>query len=551
MGFRQVGESLDFAECVAGFRGDPALTGRRAGAVSRIVGVTDERWPALLEQAWSAVAGETAVPAELHVEGPPAGELPSTLPVADAALACTGAALLAAAALGARRSGGRPVVALRAEHVAAAVRSEAYLRVGGQPLGPGFAPLSRFWRAADGWVRTHANYPWHRRALLAALGLAPELAGPELAPELAGAGPELAGPELAPELAPEPSADTVASAIAELPATEVEDRVVAAGGVAAALRRPQQWLAHPHGAVVAEQPLVATTHHPGAPSRRRTPAGPTPGAAHIPDRELPAAGLRVLDLTRVIAGPVATRYLAALGADVLRLDPPDRPELPLHRYDGLVGKRSGLLDAATPDGLHRLHELLAGADVLVHGYRPGALARFGLDGAELVRRHPGLVVVTMSAWGSRGPWGDRRGFDSIVQSAVGIAARESPDGDRPDARPGALPCQLLDHGTGYLCAAAALDGLRRQAEVGGTWVRELSLARTAHWLLGEPATERGPAVPATERRPAVPATDTTWLTEVPSTDGPVTTVAPPGSLDGTPLRWPELPLRYGTDAARW
>jgi crotonobetainyl-CoA:carnitine CoA-transferase CaiB-like acyl-CoA transferase len=499
------------------------LTGRQAGAVSRIVGVTDARWPALLEQAWSAVAGETAVPGELRVEGPPAGELPSTLPVADAALACTAAALLAAAALGARRSGGRRVVSLRAEHVAAAVRSEAYLRVGGEPLGPGFAPLSRFWRAADGWVRTHANYPWHRRALLAALGFAPELAS-------------------------ESSADTVASAIAELPATEVEDRVVAAGGVAAALRRPDQWLAHPHGTVVAEQPLVATTHHPGAPSRRRAPddgartGGARTGGARTSDRELPAAGIRVLDLTRVIAGPVATRYLAALGADVLRLDPPDRPELPLHRYDGLVGKRSALLDAATPDGLRRLHELLAGADVLVHGYRPGALARFGLDGAGLARRHPGLVVVAMSAWGSRGPWGGRRGFDSIVQSAVGIAARESPDGDRPDARPGALPCQLLDHGTGYLCAAAALDGLRRQAEVGGTWVRELSLARTAHWLLGEPATER---------RPAVPASDITWLTEVPSTDGPVTTVAPPGSLDGTPLRWPELPLRYGTDAARW
>jgi len=205
--------------------------------------------------------------------------------------------------------------------------------------------------------------------------------------------------------------------------------VAAAGGVAAAHRRPDQWLAHPHGSVVVEQPLVAATHHPGAPSRRRTPDGGTrTGGIFASGRELPAAGIRVLDLTRVIAGPVATRYLAALGADVLRLDPPDRPELPLHRYDGLVGKRSALLDAATPDGLHRLHELLAGADVLVHGYRPGALARFGLDGAELARRHPGLVVVAMSAWGSRGPWGGRRGFDSIVQSAVGIAARESPDG---------------------------------------------------------------------------------------------------------------------------
>ncbi|HEV7789550.1 MAG TPA: CoA transferase [Pseudonocardia sp.] len=467
--------------------------------------------------------------AELSIDGPPIGELPSTLPVADAALACTGTALLAAVALRRSRSGasgprgaGQPV-ALRAEQVAAAVRSEAYLLVDGTPLGPGFAPLSRFWRTADGWIRTHANYPWHREALLAALD--------------------------ADEDADE---DRVAAALAELPAAEAEQRVVDAGGVAAALRSAEQWLAHPQGQVLAGQPLVSDTHVDTHGDTHSDTHGETRSrrAAGNPRRRepgpLPASGVRVLDLTRVIAGPVATRYLAALGADVLRLDHPDRPELPIHRYDGLVGKRSALLDAATPDGAARLHELLAGADVLVHGYRPGALARFGLDGAALAERHPGLVVVAMSAWGSQGPWGDRRGFDSIVQTAVGIAARESRDGDPSaagsNALPGALPCQLLDHGTGYLCAAAALDGLRRQAETGGTWLRELSLARTAHWLLAQPATER---------RPPVPATDTDWLTEVPSADGPVTTVTPPGSLDGTPLSWPDLRLRYGTDAARW
>ncbi|MDT7659676.1 MAG: hypothetical protein QOF38_4391, partial [Pseudonocardiales bacterium] len=306
--------------------------------------MADAAWRELLGQAWSAVAGGTAMPAELRVDGPPIGELPSTLPVADTALACTGTALLAAVALGRSRSGaagsrgaGQPV-ALRAEQVAAAVRSEAYLLVDGTPLGPGFAPLSRFWRTADGWIRTHANYPWHREALLAAL---------------------------------DADEDGVAAALAELPAAEAEQRVVDAGGVAAALRNAEQWLAHPHGRVVAGQPLVTDTHFEtrnrraaGSPRRREPEPEPEPGS-------LPASGIRVLDLTRVIAGPVATRYLAALGADVLRLDHPDRPELPIHRYDGLVGKRSALLDAATPDGAARLHELLAGADVLVHGYRPG------------------------------------------------------------------------------------------------------------------------------------------------------------------------------------
>src|SRR6202000_873166 len=114
-----------------------------------------------------------------------------------------------------------------------------------------------------------------------------------------------------------------------------------------------------------------------------------------------------------IAGPVATRYLAALGADVLRLDPPQRLELPRQTYDQLLGKRSALVDFTPPAGSARLHELLSGADVLVHGYRPHALDRFGLDPQTLAERHPGLAVVSLSAWGRRGPWGGRRGFGKI------------------------------------------------------------------------------------------------------------------------------------------
>jgi crotonobetainyl-CoA:carnitine CoA-transferase CaiB-like acyl-CoA transferase len=266
----------------------------------------------------------------------------------------------------------------------------------------------------------------------------------------------------------------------------------------------------------------------------------------------------VLDLTRVIAGPVATRYLGALGADVLRLDPPGRPELPQQTYDQLLGKRSAVLDFGTPDGLGRLHELLAGADVLIHGYRPHALDRFGLAPPDLAERHPGLVVVSLSAWGRDGPWGQRRGFDSIVQAASGIAVIESADGERP----GALPCQLLDHGTGYLCAAAALRALAAQAAYGGTLFRELSLARTGLWLLGQPRT--GPAGPAAGAVPggavpggavpggAVPGGDpAAWLATVDGADGPVTAVRPPGSLNGDELSWPAALSGYGRDLAAW
>jgi crotonobetainyl-CoA:carnitine CoA-transferase CaiB-like acyl-CoA transferase len=235
---------------------------------------------------------------------------------------------------------------------------------------------------------------------------------------------------------------------------------------------------------------------------------------------------------------VCTRFLAALGADVLRLDPPQRPELPLHAFDGLLGKRSALLDMGTREGLVRLHELLDGADALVHGYRPHALDRFGLDPDTLAERHPGLVVVSMSAWGSSGPWGDRRGFDSIVQAACGIAMAESPGGD-----PGKMPCQLLDHGTGYLCAAAALDALGKQADQGGTHFRELSLARTAHWLLGQPRAEAVTAATGGDVDQA--------LTVVRGTVGGFTVVKPPGVFDGFRLGWRRPLTRYGSDRPEW
>ena len=473
-----------------------------------------ELWPGLLAEAWAALsadsgeAGDVRLPAGLKVlwvSGVP-GHLPSRLPAEDVAIACAGAALLAAAALHAQRGGdcgsrGSPVARLDRGHVAAAFRSEAFLRIGGERAGPGFAPLSRFWRTADGWVRTHGNYPWHREALLRALGCAGDADG---------------------------DPEQVAAAIAELGAREAEDLVTGAGGVAAAVRGEASWRAEPPGRTVAATPLVEAASIGGAPPRWR-PAG-----------ALPASGIRVLDLTRVIAGPVATRYLGALGADVLRLDPPDRPELTLHGYDGLFGKRSALLDFGTGDGRARLHELLSGADVLVHGYRPHALDRFGLSPQVLAERHPGLVVVSLSAWGSRGPWGGRRGFDSIVQAASGIAMAESPDGERP----GALPCQLLDHGTGYLCAAAALQALARQSARGGTQFRELALARTAHWLLGLPRE-------ATAVAPLGEDDEQAWLTTLDSAAGPVTTVRPPGQLDDEALAWPRSLSRYGGDEAAW
>jgi crotonobetainyl-CoA:carnitine CoA-transferase CaiB-like acyl-CoA transferase len=253
----------------------------------------------------------------------------------------------------------------------------------------------------------------------------------------------------------------------------------------------------------------------------------------------------VLDLTRVIAGPVCARYLGALGADVLRIDPPARPDFePGRPADTLLGKRSAFLDLAAAAGARRLDALLADADVVLLGYRPGALARFGLEPAALAERHPGLVIMELAAWGHTGPWRERRGFDSIVQAASGIAAVEA----GPDGSPGALPCQLLDHGTGYLAAAAVLEALTEQRRRGGSHLCRLSLARTAHRLLGEGAgadASDGSAGP-------VPWEEAGAAFVAPVDDDPaLVAVPPPGSLGGTPLRWPGPAARYGDDEPSW
>ncbi|WP_031226527.1 CoA transferase, partial [Streptomyces roseochromogenus] len=393
-----------------------------------------------IESAWTALGGDPALVSRVTtVERP--GALPARLPVRELARACVGACALAATELAARRAGLAEVPEARVDDgaVAAAFLSERQLLVDGRaPVA--FAPMSRFWRTADGWVRTHANYPHHRARLLGAL-----------------------------DLPADATADTVAARLAERPAGEVEESVYGAGGLAAALRTPAQWQAHEQAAEVAARPLIERERPTTAPTRVLAPLDPATAPL------LPAAGLRVLDLTRVLAGPVATRALALLGADVLRVDAPWLPELPDLHADTGFGKRSATLDLGAGPGT--FEELLASADVVVTGYRPSALDRFGLSPKALFARRPGLVVAQVSAWGAYGPWGARRGFDSLVQVATGIAATEG-----SAEQPGALPAQALDHGTGYLLAAAVLRALTEQSYDGGGRFVRLALARTAHWL---------------------------------------------------------------------
>ncbi|GAA2415732.1 CoA transferase [Streptomyces glaucosporus] len=458
---------------------------------------------------WAELGGDPALSEYVRlVPRGPADVLPARLPVRELARAAVAVCALAAAEWAAVRSGGRvPSVRVDDGAVATAFTSERHLRIDGRPAAT-FAPLSRFWRTDGGWVRTHANYPHHRARLLSALGVRDD-----------GSGGDGSGNEAA-------LVGAVAAELAGRRAEDVEELVYSAGGLAVAVRTPGQWAAHPQGAAVAGLPLVGRERLDDAP--------PLP---------LPPAGPRVLDLTRVIAGPVAGRTLALLGADVLRIDPPHLPESADAHADTGFGKRSALLDLASPSGRRTFEELLSAAHVVVTGYRPGALDRLGLSAGELAERRPGLVVAELSAWGGAGtgPWGGRRGFDSLVQAASGIAVAEAGG----DGRPGALPAQALDHGTGCLLAAAVLRSLTGQQRDGGTRRVRLALARTAHWLLHE---LEAPAEPDGPREPYDPAG---WLTETDSPLGRLRHAVSPVEYEGGPRKWARPPGRPGADAPVW
>lgn len=463
-----------------------------------------------IDMAWAALGGNASlVPRVSAVVRE--GALTARLPVRELARACVGACALAGAEWGARRAGLVQVPEVRVDDgaVATAFHSERHLRVEGRAPET-FAPLSRFWRTADGWVRTHANYPHHRARLLGALRLTADA-----------------------------TVETVEAVLAERSAAEVEETVYAAGGLAVAMRTPGEWAAHAQGRALAARPLVERERLDDAPARTPPPLTDAP--------LLPMAGLRVLDLTRVVAGPVATRTLALLGADVLRIDSPGLPELPDQHLDMDFGKRSATLDLTAPGDREAFEELLTGADVVVTGYRPGALDRFGLSARALAERRPGLVVAQLSAWGAYGPWGGRRGFDSLVQVATGIAVTEG----APDGRPGVLPAQALDHGTGYLLAAAVLRSLTEQTERGGSRVVRLALARTAAWLTGARG-DGGRSTEAATVEPGAPYEDASpWLAEADSGAGRLRYALSPVRFAGSPPTWERPPGAWGADAARW
>lgn len=443
------------------------------------------------------------------------GTLPSAFDVSGLAVAAMGEAARAAAELAAGQPGtaGSAPAEIAVDRDLASLWFKASFTPVGWELPPVWDAIAGDYRCADGWIRLHTNATHHRAASLKVLGL--------------GDGADRA---------------TVASAVERWAGEDLETAVVAANGCAALMRSQAQWLAHPQGRAIAAEPLVAwgaARQAEGGGTRQgsRPATGDSDSRPSATD-DRPLAGVRVLDLTRIIAGPVATRFLAMLGAEVLRIDPPGWEEAGLE-VELTVGKRCARLDLKTAAGMLALNELLAGADIFIHGYRPDALDRLGLSEAELAVRHPELVNVALDAYGWSGPWSQRRGFDSLVQMSCGIA--DTGMVHFASERPHPLPVQALDHATGYLCAAAAIDAWRDRR--GGS-VRNprLSLARTAVELMRTgPSDPQAPA-PVLEKSQLAPE-ETAW--------GPGLRLPPAVHIAGIPLR-SQLPASgFGSAPARW
>ncbi|MFD3513441.1 CoA transferase [Streptomyces sp. NPDC058657] len=480
-------------------------------------------------QAWAALGGPPELVAKVAYERDAGDVLPARLPVRQLARAAVGACSLAAAELvAARGAAGVPAVRISEGAVATAFHSERLLRIDGRAPA-NFAPLSGFWRTADSWVRTHANYPHHRARLLTALGIPDD--GTRDGHALAG---------------------VLAAELATRTAHQVQEAVYAAGGLAVALAPAPARTPDPTSTLAPTSTPASVGSSGAAPVlplvERRS--GPAAGGRRLPQASLPAAGVRVLDLTRVLAGPVAARTLALLGADVLRVDPPGlREDADTHTDTGM-GKRSTLLDLTAPHDRETFERLLASADVVLSGYRPGALDRLGLAPEALLERRPGLVVAQLCAWGWTGPWSARRGFDSLVQVGTGIASIE---GEGPGGRPGALPAQALDHGTGYLVAAGVLRALTvRQESAQGCHLR-YSLAGTASWLMhglrADPRPGPGSGSGRGSGRGGYEAKR--WMATAESPYGTLDHALPPVGYQGAPRNWSRSVSEWGTDRPEW
>src|SRR5438067_11723389 len=368
--------------------------------------------------------------------------LPTPFRIGETSAAAVAATGLAAADLWELRTGRRQEVGVDLRHATASLRSGNYLQVNGVKVRGDRNEVMGMYPAKNGrWSYVHANFPNHRAAALKVLGC-------------------------------EESKASVRKAVAGWDALELEEAIIAAGGAGGMVRSMAEWAQHPQAAAIAALPLMEIVKIGDSPPEQ------------LPQGDRPLSGVRVLDLTRVLAGPTCARTLAEHGADVLKITAAHLPNIGYQEYDTGHGKLSAHLDLRQPHDLETLRGLVREADVFSQGYRPGTLATRGFSPEALAQLRPGIVVVSLSAFSHVGPWASRRGFDTVVQTVSGITARQGQLFPGAEPGPQFYPVSAIDYLTGYLMAFGAMVALARRSREGGSWLVRLSLAQTGRWLVG-------------------------------------------------------------------
>ena len=456
----------------------------------------------ILKGIWTSAGGDKAALARVRLTGDEP-QIPSSFRVAVAGQTTIAAAGLAAAEIWRQRSGEAQEVTVDMRHAVVECRSERYLRLDDKPPPPAWDAIAGVYKTGDNrFVRCHTNFRHHRDAVCNVLGCVPER-------------------------------EKVQAALMQWKGEDFEAAAYAAGGVVALMRSYDEWSVLPQARALAELPLISIEKIGDGP--------PKPWSTG--DR--PLSGLRVLDLSRVIAGPVAGRTLAAHGADVLLVSGPELPAIPWLTIDTGRGKLTTFIELKSEAGQAQMRTLLKDADIFSQGYRPRALSALGFSPEQAAEINPGIVYITLSAYGHAGPWAERRGFDSLVQTTTGFNDAEGKaagiDG------PKELPAQMLDHATGYLMAFGAMMAKARQASEGGSWHVRVSLAQTGRWLWNLGRLEGGLNTPDITGE----AVHAAFMETVSSGFGTLMAVRHSAVLSRTPAQWSRPAMPLGSHPPQW
>lgn len=434
--------------------------------------------------------------------------LPTRFRLAETAAGVLGAIGIAAAEIWSARGGSEQMLSVDVRHVAAALNSFRY-----HHIIDGMDPASMFGTAVQ--TGTTAIYPtgddryFHTHGSFDPDGMCADLG------------------------VTNPTPEKMAAAVVQWQGLELEAHLEAKGHCGAMIRSAAEWAKHPHGKTLAAMPVVELLQLGESDPEPFQPA------------ERPLSDVRVLDLTRVLAGPTCARTLAEHGADVLKVSAAHLPTIEAFDLDTCLGKRWAYLDLRAHSDRDTLESLVTQADVFSEGFRPGVMSRFGFSGEELHQLRPGIISVSINCYGHAGPFAHRPGWEQLGQSVSGMAFEEGGNGAQA---PRLVPAAACDYTTGYLAALGVLAALKRRAEQGGSYQVRVSLARTGMWYMAQPRIEPDARLPV-DIPPRQECIEFTEISD--SYAGKLRHIKPVVQLSRTPAHWSVGSPAPGSAAPTW